>query len=296
LKKVVLDTDPGWDDALVLLLLLAKRDIDLLCVTTVWGNEDVQATTTNARRMTYYLGRGDIPIYVGAMQAMKATFVALPCPTSTVVRALPPLGTVVNGPPYAPEMLVDMARKHGPELTILGIGSMTNIAAAVQTDPAAMKRVGALVLTGGSFKGYQTHEFNLGCDSMATQLLLDAHLNPVIITFDTEMTMNRGATAQEKMRAAGEKGNRYAGFYAEVVEDQLTQKNKEANEGVFDQLAALYALDPTAFCLEQKTIVIDYHDPIGRIREDPAGRPARIATVNVDRAYDLLYRRLGLAP
>lgn len=294
MTKLILDCDPGWDDCLVMLLLFAKRDIDVLCITTVWGNEDVQRTTTNARRMTYYCGRSDVPIYPGAMQPFKPSSVALPCPTSNVVEVLPALGTVVIGT-YAPEMLVDMARKHGPDLTILGIGSMTNIAAAVQTDRAAMKRVGTLVITGGSYKDYQTHEFNLGCDPVATQMLLDADLNPVIITFDTEMTMNRGASAQERMRAAGKKGNRYAGFYAEVVDDQLSQNNKEANEGVFDQLAALYALDPSVFTLNQKTIVIDYHDPSGRIRDDPAGRPARIATVDVDRAYDLLFRRLGVS-
>src|ERR1043166_4987402 len=139
-QKVIVDCDPGWDDALVLLLLLAKdNSANVVGITTVWGNEDVQATTTNARRMTYYLGRGAIPIYVGAMQPLKPSSVALPCPPSNVVRELPPLGTVVNGT-YAPEMLVDMAKKHGRDLTILGIGSMTNIAAAVQTDTAAMKR------------------------------------------------------------------------------------------------------------------------------------------------------------
>jgi inosine-uridine nucleoside N-ribohydrolase len=288
MTKFVLDTDPGWDDCLVLTLLLAKRDLDLLCVTTAWGNEDVQSTTTNARRMTYYLGRGDIPIYVGAAQAIKPTFVTLPCPPSNVVQVLPPLGTVVNGT-YAPEMLVKMAREHGSDLTILGIASMTNIAAAVQTDKFAMKTVGTLVVTGGSFKDYQTHEFNLGCDA-ATQSLLDADLNPMIITFDTEMTMNRGDWAQKQMR---DMKTKYATFYADMVQDQLNQGNAESNQGVFDQLAALYALDPSVFSLEQKTIVIDYAPPtIGRIREDPNGRPARIATVDVDRAYALLLSRL----
>ena len=89
MTKLVIDTDPGWDDALVLVLLLAKRDIDVLCVTTVWGNENVADTTTNARRMTYCCGRPDIPVYPGCMQALKPVSIEVPCPPSSVVRALP---------------------------------------------------------------------------------------------------------------------------------------------------------------------------------------------------------------
>jgi purine nucleosidase len=292
MTKFVLDTDPGWDDALVLVLLLAKPDIDLLSITTAWGNEDVQWTTTNARRMTHYLGRDDIPIYVGATAGLTPTSVALPCPPSNVVASLPFDGTAVVRGPYAPDMLAKMARTHGSDLTILGIASMTNLAGAVQADRAAMRSV-HLVITGGSFcKDKQTHEFNLGCDAVATRMLLEADLNPVIITFDTETTMNRGKEAQQKMRDAGAK-NKYATFYADVIQDQLNQNNLESNQGVFDQLAALYALDPSVFTLEQTKIVL-HDDPTGWIERDSSGARAQIATVKVDEAYNLLFSRLGV--
>jgi len=284
--KLVIDTDPGWDDALVLVLLLAKRDIDVLCVTTVWGNENVADTTTNARPMTYCCGRPDIPVYPGCMQALKPVSIEVPCPPSSVVRALPPLGTVVNGK-YAPEMLTAMARAHGPELTILAIGSMTNIATAIERDKAAMKTVGTLVVTGGTCSDRKTHEFNLGSDPLATNKLLEAGLNPVMITFDVEMTMNKGVWAQQKMK---DMNTKWATFYAKVIQDQLDQKNDEANEGVFDQLAALYALQPSLFNLEPTTIRVES----GRIIRDPAGHPVRMAKiVNIDAAYDLLFKRLA---
>ena len=286
MTKLVIDTDPGWDDALVLVLLLAKRDIDVLCVTTVWGNENVADTTTNARRMTYCCGRPDIPIYAGCMQALKPVSIEVPCPPSSVVRALPPLGTVVNGT-YAPEMLTAMARAHGPELTILAIGSMTNIATAIERDKAAMKTVGTLVVTGGTCTDRKTHEFNLGSDPLATNKLLEAGLNPVMITFDVEMTMNKGVWAQQKMK---DMNTKWATFYARVIQDQLDQHNDEANEGVFDQLAALYALQPSLFNLEPTTIRVES----GRIIRDPAGHPVRMAKiVNIDAAYDLLFKRLA---
>ena len=286
MTKLVIDTDPGWDDALVLVLLLAKRDIDVLCDTTVWGNENVADTTTNARRMTYCCGRPDIPVYPGCMQALKPVSIEVPCPPSSVVRALPPLGTVVNGK-YAPEMLTAMARAHGPELTILAIGSMTNIATAIELDKAAMKTVGTLVVTGGTCSDRKTHEFNLGSDPLATNKLLEAGLNPVMITFDVEMTMNKGVWAQQKMK---DMNTKWATFYAKVIQDQLDQKNDEANEGVFDQLAALYALQPSLFNLEPTTIRVES----GRIIRDPAGHPVRMAKiVNIDAAYDLLFKRLA---
>ncbi|EIG63864.1 nucleoside hydrolase [Bradyrhizobium sp. WSM1253] len=286
MTKLVIDTDPGWDDALVLVLLLAKGDIDVLCVTTVWGNEEIADTTTNARRMTYCCGRPDIPIYVGCMQALKPVSIERPCPPSSIVRALPPLGTVVNGM-YAPEMLTAMARTHGPELTILAIGSMTNMAAAVERDTAAMKSVGTVVVTGGTFTEKKTHEFNLGSDPLATNKLLEAELNPVMITFDLEMTMNKGDGAQQTMK---DMKTKWASFYAEVIQDQLDQDNSEANEGVFDQLAALYALQPSLFTLEPTRIRVES----GRIIRDPAGHPVRLATsLNIDAAYELLFKRLA---
>jgi len=296
LRKVVLDTDPGWDDALVMLLLLAKPDpIDLLCITTAWGNEDVQWTTANARRMTHYLGRDDIPIYVGATAGLMPFSVDLPCPPSNVLASLAfdPDGPVVRAP-YGPDMIAKMARTHGSDLTILGIASMTNLAGAVEADPAAI-RSAHVVMTGGSFsKDKQTHEFNLGCDAVATRMILDANVNPVIITFDTEMTMKRGKEAQQKMRDAGKAGNKYAGFYADVIQDQLDQGNAESNQGVFDQLAALYALEPSVFSLEPTKIVL--HDkPSGWIERNSSGQPAQIATVKVDEAYTLLYDRLDIA-
>ncbi len=118
-------------------------------------------------------------------------------------------------------------------------------------------------------------------------MLLEAELNPVMIPFDLEMTMNKGDWAQQTMK---DMKTKWATFYAKVIQDQLDQKNYEANEGVFDQLAALYALQPSLFKLEPTRIRVES----GRIIPDPAGHPVRMArSVNIDSAYELLFKRLA---
>ena len=84
-------------------------------------------------------------------------------------------------------------------------------------------------------------------------------------------------------------GTKWATFYADVIDDQLSQNNSEVNKGVFDQLAALYVLEPSLFNLEPMAIRIES----GRIVPDPAGHPARVArSINIDAAYKLLFSRL----
>jgi inosine-uridine nucleoside N-ribohydrolase len=286
---IIVDCDPGWDDCLTLLLLLAKDNFDV-SITSVWGNEDVDATTLNARRMTYYCGRPDVPVFRGSSsdQAIKKGTIPSAALRSRVVEKLPARG--MEGGTDAVSKLVEAANLYARDLTILAIGSMTNIAKAIQKDEAAMKTVGRLIVTGGTCKESRTDEFNLGADQGATDVLLAADLKPFIITFDTEMTMNCGKWAQDTLKG---KKTKFADFYAAVIDDQLSQNNPEANDGVFDQLAVLFMLDENNFGWKQRTIRVEY--PNGTIVDDSnRGHPARVVgDLDKKKIYDLMFSRLS---
>lgn len=150
--KLILDTDPGVDDALAIAYAAAAPEIDLIGLTTIYGNAQVHQASRNARYLTDLLGL-NIPVAQGA---------ALPRGAAQFhpaghLHGSEGFGDVTDIPDpggdhceTAPEYLVRMAREHGPDLTICALGPLTNIADALRLDPGFAASVGRLVIMGGA--------------------------------------------------------------------------------------------------------------------------------------------------
>lgn len=153
--KVLFDTDPGVDDAAALLLLARSPEVDLVGVTTVQGNADIDTVTRNARYLSAVFGI-DAPIARGAARPL--------------VRALGPAPTQVHGdnglgdvpldenlplpdldPRPAHQLIADTLRAHPGEVTIIAVGRLTNLALLLMHDPAAASLAGRVVIMGGAY-------------------------------------------------------------------------------------------------------------------------------------------------
>ena len=185
--RVVIDTDPGVDDAVAILLALASPEIDVLALTTVAGNVSLEKTTLNARRLLELAGRDDVLVAAGCPQPLAG-----PSGDASEVHGSDGLGDllweepkIALHPRHAVDLLAELIGL-GP-LTIVAIGPLTNLATLLERHPGIDRDVERVVLMGGaSFEGNVTPaaEFNIWADPEAAQRVLAAHWPITVMPLD----------------------------------------------------------------------------------------------------------------
>jgi inosine-uridine nucleoside N-ribohydrolase len=218
-RLVILDTDPGVDDALALLYLRARPELRLLAITTVFGNADVETTTRNALWLRARLGLV-APVYRGAAEPLNGAR----GPSPTHVHGQNGLGDIdLDGfdlPPadagVAHERIIELVRAHPGAITIVAIGPLTNLALALRAAPDLADLVLEVVVMGGAFSGGNVTPFaeaNVHNDPEAAAEVLSAGC-PVILT-PLDATMS-GVLSDADARALAEHGGD-AGHFAFAV-------------------------------------------------------------------------------
>lgn len=190
-RAVIIDCDPGTDDALALWFAMASPEIDLRLVTVVGGNVGLARTVANARAIVGLAGV-PVPVVPGAERPLRGRFAGEPA-----VHGDDGLAGVVlpEGPPAVQALAADairaVLRDAAPgSVTLVGIGPVTNLALALATEPALAGRVREIVLMGGAWgEGNWTPsaEFNAASDPEALDILLS--LGPSVTLVTLELTM-----------------------------------------------------------------------------------------------------------
>jgi purine nucleosidase len=185
--RILLDCDPGHDDAIALLLALASPEVELLGVTTVAGNQTLKKTTANAIRVLEFVGRGEIPVAAGADR---------PLVREQVVASNVHGETGLDGPDLPPpraapleqhavDFLAEQIRKHDGAVTLVPTGPLTNVALLLALHPDA--RPERIVLMGGAIaEGNVTPaaEFNIWCDPEAAARVFTSGIDVTMIGLD----------------------------------------------------------------------------------------------------------------
>ncbi|KAJ0743690.1 putative inosine nucleosidase [Helianthus annuus] len=154
-KKIIIDTDPGIDDAMAIFLALRSPEVNVIGLTTIYGNVYTTLATRNALHLLEVAGRTDIPVLEGShVSYVKATKLRV----ADFVHGVDGLGNQNFPQPKskpieksAAEYLVEQARLYPGEITLVALGPLTNIALAIELDPAFTKNIGQIVLLGGAF-------------------------------------------------------------------------------------------------------------------------------------------------
>ena len=155
-RKVLLDVDTGTDDAIAVMLAALHPALDLIACTTVNGNVDVQRATDNTLRVLEFVGRADIPVYVGLHRPLVRRDFPIPRSVRNVVEyihgnELPlPESRLAPARRHAVEFLIETFRVATDEITLVALGPLSNIAAAVALAPDFVDRVPELVVMGGA--------------------------------------------------------------------------------------------------------------------------------------------------
>jgi inosine-uridine nucleoside N-ribohydrolase len=212
---VILDCDPGHDDAIALLLALASPELELLGVTTTYGNQTLEKTTANAIRVLELVGRSDVPVSPGAERPLRREL---------SVAAHVHGETGLDGPSLPPpqaepraegaiEAIADAVRRSDP-LTLVATGPLTNVARYL--DELGVDGLERIVLMGGSIaEGNITPaaEFNVWADPEAAARVFESGLDVTMIGLDVTHRALLEPAHAERLRAAG----RVGAFVAELA-------------------------------------------------------------------------------
>lgn len=152
-KKMIIDTDPGIDDAMAILFALASPELEVVGLTTIFGNVHTEQATQNALRLLEFAGRSDIPVAHGAEAPLCGELDGV----ADYVHGANGLGDVPHADPqgerharYAAQFIVDTVMAHPGEVTLVPIGPLTNIALALAIEPAIANHVAGVVMMGGA--------------------------------------------------------------------------------------------------------------------------------------------------
>ncbi len=294
----LIDTDPGIDDALALLLAWGSPELRLAAITTVAGNVPVKDATRNLFRLMALRGiQSSGPVAQGAAAPLRRGLV-----TAKGYHGDDGLGDLPDWPPAArvlspgtaAELIVEMARRAAEPLTLIALGPLTNVALALERDAAALARVARVVVMGGAVdvpgNVTPTAEFNIHVDPDAAAHVVAAGLSLDLVPLDAtrQAIVSRAELDQALQRRPGPVATRVAAFTRRGF-------GPWAGPGtsvmvLHDPLAVAVALDPTLVDWESAHIEVGRDGETRRGAGAPNCRVAR--TVDVPRFLAMFLDRL----
>ena len=285
---LIIDSDPGLDDALAIGLAVARPELDVLAVTTVGGNADVAHCTENALRLLHAYGRDDIPVAEGATGPLVG-----PVVRATEVHGELGVGTTRLDPspvPKRPEGAVALMARllaESPEpVAIAPIGPLTNIALLLRLHPELAARIAHLSIMGGSIgEGNTTAsaEFNIYADPEAADIVFSSGVPITMIGLDVthQALLDRDSAAA--LRSLGGTSARIAAELTDHALDRNLEWSGSATTAIHDAVAIAH------LAIADLVAVAPYHVVV-----DTTHGPARGRTVCDGLPYRL--KRDGRAP
>ena len=207
-QKIIIDCDPGIDDALALVFAHGHPGLALCGITTVAGNVGLDKTTDNALRVRDYLGMGDVPVVAGCPGPLQRTVLRaghVHGESGLGAATLPPaLGGPAGG--HAVDYLAQAIGAEPGQITLIATGPLTNIALAVRRYPSLVSQVRNFVIMGGSAgRGNVTPaaEFNIAADPEAAAIVFGAGWTVTMVGLDVTLQARATAQVRDRMRGLG---------------------------------------------------------------------------------------------
>ncbi|HLR91934.1 MAG TPA: nucleoside hydrolase [Atopostipes sp.] len=297
-RKIILDVDPGVDDAFAIAMAAYEETLEILAIHTVAGNVTLEHTTKNARGFAKLLGL-DVPIAKGASEPL----VFEPFYAAEVhgengfgdieLDDLAPLSSKT-----AMESYVDILSNTEEKVTIVATGPLTNVALLLKSYPHLKEKIEGISLMGGGLKGGNTTsagEFNFFYDPHAAHIVLNSELPIVMASLDaTEQSEFRQKDAERLKREGGAVGE----LLHDISQAALTF-NAEANAidfmSLHDVIAVLYLVQPNLFTTKDAIVHVAYDSGVMRgfshadVRKRAEGEPNAKVMVGLDKEAFLDY-------
>jgi len=278
-RKIIIDTDPGVDDTMAIFLALASSELDVVGLTTIFGNVPTELATTNALRLLEIAGRTEIPVAQGASDPLTRPFAG---PASFVhgedgqgnVFLLPPAAKPVRE--TAAAFLVQHVLTHPGEITLVPIGPLTNLALALRLEPRIAEQVQEVVLMGGNAlvpgNASPAAEANIRNDPEAADVVFGAAWPVTMVGLDVTHQVHM---TPEQIARHGQAANPMAQHLAKIVPFyqsffETTYSHRKL-QGIYvhDSSAIAYLIDPDLFEVKRWPIRVET-EGLGRGKTWPA--------------------------
>jgi inosine-uridine nucleoside N-ribohydrolase len=302
---VILDVDPGHDDAVAIMLACGAPELDLLAVTTVAGNVPLEKTTRNALRVLSLIGHTDVPVAAGASSPLRR-----PLHTAEYIHGESGLdGPEIPAPSFEPdergatELMAVTLREAREPVTLIPTGPLTNVATFLRENPDLKGRIARISLMGGSIGLGNTTpaaEFNVYVDPEAAREVFDSGLPITMSGLDVTHRARAGQDEREHLRSLG----RVGGVVAGLLEFFAATYQRVYDFGappLHDPVAVAAVLEPDLLetrpmrvdveCESELTrgeTVCDYYGVTG----EPPNAEVGVA-LEKEGFFELLYRSLG---
>jgi purine nucleosidase len=311
IKKIIIDTDPGQDDAVAILLALASPELEILGITTVAGNVPLNLTTKNALIITEMAGREDINVYAGCDSPLSRPLI-----TAENVHG----ATGLDGPElinptkkvkedHAVDFIIKTLRDHTPNtVTLCPLGPLTNIATAFKKAPDIISKVKQVVLMGGAYfevgNVTPTAEFNIFVDPEAASYVFNLGLDLVIMPLDVT---HKALTTPERIDKFNKLNTKCGTFVAEMTAFfERFDKDKYGTEGapLHDPCVIAYLLNPEIFSGRHINVEIETDSELtlgmtvadwwGVTNKEP--NALFIGNLNSEKFFEMLTSRISKLP
>lgn len=298
-RKIIIDTDPGVDDAMAIFFALHSPELDLIGLTTIFGNVHTTLATTNALRLLEIAGRPDIPVAKGADNPLAVPFGG-PVP---FVHGDDGQGNIFLDPPQgkaldmtAAQFIIDRVMRSPGEITLVPIGPLTNIALALRLEPRIAENVKEVVLMGGNALGpgnaSPAAEANIRNDPEAADVVFSAPWKVTMVGLDVT---HKVIMTDEHLAEYGRIDNPMAQHVSRIVPHYRNFFNRAYGlNGIYvhDSSAIAYLIDPSLFKVISCPVCVDMDHGISRGKTWPSlgerpiqpwhGRPNVDICVEVD--------------
>ncbi len=311
-RSIIIDTDPGQDDALALLLALASpEELNVRAIVTVAGNVPLPLTQKNARRLVDLSGRTDVPVYAGCSRPMV-------CPLRTAENVHGRSG--LDGHDW-PEPEMPLQAQHGVdflietlmaadsgEITLCTLGPLTNVAMALVKEPACARGIGEIIMMGGGFfAGGNTTpaaEFNILVDPHAAHVVFASGLKLTLLPLDVTHQALATPARIARFAALGNKTGKACAGMLSFFNRHDVEKYGEEGAPLHDPCVIARLLEPRLFSGKNVPVQIDIAPglTLGMTVMDWWGvtKEAPNCTVlnhmDADGYFDLLTKRLARLP
>ncbi|KQO11162.1 ribonucleoside hydrolase [Agreia sp. Leaf244] len=262
-RKIILDCDPGHDDAIAILLAHGNPEIDLLAVTTVVGNQTLEKVTRNALAVAEIAGIVGVPFAAGCPRPLVRTIeVAADIHGESGMDGpvLPTSSRELDGR-HAVDLIIDtiMASEPG-EVTLVPTGGLTNIALAARKEPRIVPRVREVVLMGGGFhvgNWSATAEFNIIIDPEAAHIVFNESWPLTMVGLDLTHQALATPEVRARIEAIDTTPSRFVGELLDFFATTYLEAQGFVHPPVHDPCAVAYVIDPTVMTVRKTPLDVE---------------------------------------
>ncbi|MCL4455712.1 MAG: nucleoside hydrolase [Deinococcus sp.] len=313
-QKIIFDTDPGHDDAIAIMLALASPELEMLGITTTFGNVALEKTTRNALVVRELLGK-TVPVYAGAERPLlRERISAENVHGHSGLETTSPHG-LSEGPDlqepqgraeaqHAALFIIQKVLEHPGKVTLVSVGPLTNLALAMRLEPKIVPAIKQIVLMGGSlYLGNTTPaaEFNILCDPHAAKIVFDS--GAPLTMFGLNLTHQTLATPERiaRFRALGTRVGEVAAALLDFFRQHYQRRYGYEGAALHDPATIAYLVQPDLFKLRPMFVEVDSTPGPGfgrtvcdywQVTEKPANCQVALEA-DAEGFFELLVERIG---